>query len=101
MPRAVTEGRKLGERPGRDRQRSARQSHRSPRQDPPGGGDDEGDRSAKNPTFVDAVARNNVVLTSGEIRRRSAVLNDLEKSGAIKIAGAMYSIDTAGLEFLG
>jgi carbonic anhydrase len=61
----------------------------------------EGDRSAKNPAFVDAVARKNVELTIDEIRRHSAVLNDLEKSGTIKIAGAMYNIETAQLEFLG
>jgi len=60
----------------------------------------EGDRSAKNAAFVDAVARKNVELTIEDIRRRSAVLNDLEKSGAIKIAGAMYDIETALIEFL-
>jgi carbonic anhydrase len=61
----------------------------------------EGDRTAKNPAFVDAVARKNVELTIDGIRRRSEVLNDLEKSGAIKITGAMYDIETAGLAFLG
>jgi carbonic anhydrase len=61
----------------------------------------EGDRTAKNPAFVDAVARKNVELTIDGIRHRSEVLNDLEKSGAIKITGAMYDIETAGLAFLG
>lgn len=61
----------------------------------------EGERSAKNAAFVDAVARKNVELTIDEIRRRSTVLNDLEKSGAIKITGAMYNIETAGLDFTG
>jgi carbonic anhydrase len=61
----------------------------------------DGDRSAKNPAFVDAVARKNVELTMDEIHRRSAVLNDLEKSGTIKIAGAMYDLETAKLDFLG
>jgi carbonic anhydrase len=60
----------------------------------------EGDRSAKNPAFVDAVAKKNVELTMDEIHRRSPVLNDLEKSGAIKIAGAMYDIETAQVSFL-
>jgi len=60
----------------------------------------EGDRSAKNPAFVDAVAKKNVELTMDEIHRRSTVLNDLEKSGAIKIAGAMYDIETAQVSFL-
>jgi carbonic anhydrase len=60
----------------------------------------EGDRSAKNPAFVDAVAKKNVELTVDAIHRRSAVLNDLEKAGAIKIAGAMYDLETAQIEFL-
>jgi carbonic anhydrase len=60
----------------------------------------EGDRSAKNPAFVDAVAKKNVELTMDDIHRRSPVLNDLEKSGTIKIAGAMYDIETAQVSFL-
>ena len=59
----------------------------------------EGERSAKNYDFVDAVARKNVELTIGEIRNRSAVLADLETAGAIKIAGAMYNIKTATVDF--
>jgi len=35
-----------------------------------------------------------------DIHRRSRVLADLEKSGAIKIAGAMYSLETGLVEFL-
>jgi carbonic anhydrase len=61
----------------------------------------EGERSAKNYGFVDAVARKNVELTITDIHRRSAVLADLESSGAIKIVGAMYNIETGLLEFLG
>jgi carbonic anhydrase len=58
-----------------------------------------GERSAKNYDFVDAVARKNVELTMGEIRKRSAVLADLETAGAIKIAGAMYNVKTATVDF--
>src|SRR5262245_51175600 len=61
----------------------------------------EGERSAKNYGFVDAVARKNVELTITDIHRRSAVLAELESSGAIKIVGAMYNIETGLLEFLG
>jgi carbonic anhydrase len=60
----------------------------------------QGERSAKNYGFVDAVARKNVELTMIDIHRRSAVLADLETSGAIKIAGAMYNLETGRLEFL-
>ncbi len=59
----------------------------------------QGERSATNYGFVDAVARKNVELTMIDIRRRSAVLADLEKSGAIKIAGAMYHLETGLVEF--
>jgi carbonic anhydrase len=59
-----------------------------------------GERSAKNYEFVDAVARKNVEMTMTDIRRGSPVLADLEASGAIKIVGAMYNLETALLEFL-
>jgi carbonic anhydrase len=62
---------------------------------------DRGERSATNYAFVDAVARKHVELTIGDIRRRSAVLADLETSGAIRIVGAMYDLETAVLEVLG
>jgi carbonic anhydrase len=61
--------------------------------------DYKGDRSAKNYDFVDAVARKNVELTMENIHRRSAVLEDLEKSGAIKIVGAMYNLESGVVDF--
>ena len=59
----------------------------------------QGERSSKNYGFVDAVGRKNVELTMIDIRRRSPVLADLETSGAIKIAGAMYNLQTGVVEF--
>jgi carbonic anhydrase len=61
----------------------------------------QGERSAKNYEFVDAVARKNVELTMTDIRRRSAVLADLVTSGAVKIVGAMYNLETGLVEFFG
>jgi carbonic anhydrase len=58
-----------------------------------------GDRSSKNPAFVDAVARKNVELTIAQIRERSAVLRALESARTIKIAGAMYDVETATIDF--
>jgi carbonic anhydrase len=52
----------------------------------------QGERSAKNYAFVDAVARKNVELTMAEIRSRSAVIAELETKGMVKIAGAMYNL---------
>ena len=59
----------------------------------------QGERSAKNYDFVDAVAHKNVELTMADIRRRSAVLTELESSGAIKIVGAMYNLESGVIEF--
>jgi carbonic anhydrase len=59
----------------------------------------DGERSAKNLAFVDAVARTNVQLTMTNIRSRSAVLAGLESEGALKIAGAMYNLETGAVEF--
>ncbi|MFZ2077525.1 MAG: carbonic anhydrase family protein [Xanthobacteraceae bacterium] len=58
-----------------------------------------GERSAKNYAFVDAVARTNVQITMDNVRKNSAVLADLESKGTIKIAGAMYNLETGAVEF--
>ncbi len=58
-----------------------------------------GDRSANNAAFVDAVARKNVELTMDSIRKNSPVIAELEKSGAVKIAGAFYDIRTGAVDF--
>jgi carbonic anhydrase len=58
-----------------------------------------GARTASNYEFVDAVARTNVALTMMDIRGRSAVLRELESDGAIKIAGAMYDLQTGAVDF--
>ena len=59
----------------------------------------QGDRSAKNSAFVDAVARKNVELTMESIRKGSPVLSDLNAKGTIKIVGAMYDIASAKVDF--
>ena len=59
-----------------------------------------GERSSKNYDFVDAVARKNVELTLAEIRRRSPIIAELESKGSVKLAGAMYNLASAVVEFL-
>jgi carbonic anhydrase len=59
----------------------------------------DGDRTANNPEFVDAVARTNIDLTIANIRKNSKVIADLEKAGTIKIAGAFYDLKTGAVEF--
>jgi carbonic anhydrase len=58
-----------------------------------------GERTSKNYAFVDAVARKNVEITMADIRKDSSVLAAMESSGAIKIAGAMYNLETAVVDF--
>ncbi|HEY6386885.1 MAG TPA: carbonic anhydrase [Candidatus Acidoferrum sp.] len=60
----------------------------------------EGEKSSENPAYVDAVARTNVKLAIENIRRRSPVLEDLEKKGSIQITGAMYSVANGVVDFV-
>lgn len=58
-----------------------------------------GERTSKNYAFVDAVARTNVAMTISNIRKESPVLADMESKGTIKIAGAMYNLETGVVDF--
>ncbi|SEB99949.1 carbonic anhydrase [Rhizobiales bacterium GAS188] len=58
-----------------------------------------GERTSKNYAFVDAVARKNVEITVADIRKGSQVLAEMESNGAIKIAGAMYNLETGVVDF--
>jgi carbonic anhydrase len=60
----------------------------------------DGERSSNNPAFVEAVSRTNVLLTIEGIRQQSPVLEELESQRAIKIAGAMYNLATAKIDFM-
>jgi len=61
----------------------------------------DGEKSTKNASYVDAVARTNVLLGLAEIRRRSPILEELETKGSIKIAGGMYDLATGVVELVG
>jgi carbonic anhydrase len=60
----------------------------------------DGEKSSKNPAYVDAVARTNVKVAIENIRLRSPVLRDLEKKGSIQIAGAMYTLSNGMVDFI-
>jgi carbonic anhydrase len=60
----------------------------------------DGAKSSKNPTYVDAVARTNVLLGLDNIRRRSPILAELERKKTIQIVGGMYDLVTGMVEFL-
>lgn len=54
----------------------------------------EGDRTSKNPAFVDAVARTHVQKSLQQIRDRSPVLRDLEQQKKIAIVGSFYDLES-------
>ena len=57
-------------------------------------------RTGSNVRFVDNVTTNNVIHTIERIRRESPIILDLENTGAIKIVGAIYNVDTGSVNFL-
>jgi carbonic anhydrase len=61
----------------------------------------DGEKSSKNASYVNAVARTNVLLGLAEIRRHSPILEELETKGSIKIVGAIYDLTTGVVEFVG
>jgi len=58
------------------------------------------DRSSKNSKFVDDVALKNVEITIEDIKNKSDVLNEMLQNKEIGIVGAMYNIETGGVNFL-
>lgn len=63
-------------------------------------GHEEKGRNSKNIEFVNDVVEANVRQTVSDIRERSKVLADLEKSGDIMIVGAVYDLHTGGVTLL-
>ena len=57
-------------------------------------------RTGSNVRFVDNVTTNNVIHTIERIRRESPIILDLENTGAIKIVGGIYNVDTGSVNFL-
>jgi len=64
------------------------------------GVDVEGEKSSKNPDFVQAVVEKNVELTMNRIREKSSILNEMEANGEIKIVGGVYSLKIGKVEML-
>jgi carbonic anhydrase len=58
-----------------------------------------GEKTTKNPEFVDMVIQENVKLTVNNIRKQSPVLQEMEQNGEIKIAGAYYDMDNGKVTF--
>ncbi|WP_436515646.1 carbonic anhydrase family protein [Ekhidna sp. To15] len=60
----------------------------------------DGQRSSANAEFVHQVCESNVRNTIQTIRDSSLILNEMEKSGEIKIVGAIYDMDNGKVSFL-
>lgn len=58
-----------------------------------------GEKTSKNPEFVDMVIQANVKVTVENIRRQSGILDEMEKKGEIKIVGAYYDMDNGEVTF--
>ncbi|MDA1148684.1 MAG: carbonic anhydrase family protein [Bacteroidetes bacterium] len=57
-------------------------------------------RNSSNLSFVNEVAKNNVLRSVENIRVKSNVLRRLEEDGKITIIGAMYDVNTGRVSFL-
>ena len=59
-----------------------------------------GDKSASNPIFMDAVCLHNVKHVINDIRVNSPILKGMEEKGEIMIVGAVYNMETGKVDFL-
>ena len=60
----------------------------------------QGEKTSKNPAFVEYVAKNNVINTIETIKTKSPILREMADKGEIEIVGAYYNIKTGEVTFL-
>ena len=60
----------------------------------------DGEANSSNKEFVAKTVENNVLLTIDRIREKSAILQEMEDNGDIKIVGAVYSLETGAVTML-
>jgi carbonic anhydrase len=58
-----------------------------------------GEKTSKDAEFVDMVIKENVKLSVNNIRKQSAILQEMEQKGEIRIVGAYYDMDTGVVNF--
>jgi carbonic anhydrase len=58
-----------------------------------------GERTSKNKNFVEAVAKQNVLLAAKTITDKSAIVKDMVGSGQVVIAGCMYDLESGVVTF--
>jgi len=56
--------------------------------------------TTKDTDYVNRVARENVRRSIRELRERSGILRELEASGELEFAGALYDVESGRVEFL-
>ena len=57
-------------------------------------------QTCKNPDFIDAIAKENVINVINDIKAKSPIINNLLEKGKIKIVGAMYNVGSGKVEFI-
>jgi carbonic anhydrase len=62
--------------------------------------DFKGEKTSKNPAFVEYVSKHNVTNTIDAIKRNSPVLKQMADEGKIKIIGAYYNLKTGEVTFM-
>ncbi len=62
--------------------------------------DFDGEKKSSNKAYVNYVGLKNVQLGIQQIHEKSPILSEMEKSGAIKIIGAIYKMESGKIEFL-
>ena len=62
--------------------------------------DFQGEKTSKNPKYMEAVTRQNILNTIDLIRSQSPILKEMEDKNEIKIVGAEYHMETGKVEFL-
>ncbi len=62
--------------------------------------DFDGERNSANPEYVHEVCTKNVQVTMENIRRKSPILNEMERDGQLRIAGGVYDMGTGKVSFL-
>lgn len=58
-----------------------------------------GEKTSKNPAFVDLVVHENITVSVENIRKQSTILREMEEAGEIKIVGAYYDMDNGEVTF--
>lgn len=59
-----------------------------------------GERTKENPEYVDLVTRHNVRQAILKVRDQSPVLREMETSGELLLAGAVYDMESGRVEFI-